>query len=71
MATCPNCGRTFDRATLSDVTVRVGETAWHNVSYDCPFCHSSLQVAIAPVSLKTEVVFEVLAEVKRERQKLE
>jgi hypothetical protein len=70
MAMCRNCGRVFGRATLSDITVRVGETAWHNVSYDCPFCHSSLQVAIAPISLKSEVVPEVLAEEEREREKL-
>jgi len=66
MAKCPKCEKMISQVRLSDVAVLGrGPINWHGISYDCPFCQTSLSVSIDPVALKTDVVSEVTRAVKK------
>jgi transcription elongation factor Elf1 len=63
--TCPKCDAIVTHATLAPTNVEGSNNVWNGVSYLCPICSTVLGVSIDPVSLKADVVSEVLAGVAK------
>lgn len=59
---CPKCQALISHADLDGITIgnKLGGPLWQGVSAICPSCKTVLGVAIDPISLKTDIVKEVL-----------
>lgn len=58
---CPKCDKVVSSVTIEDIDVKVRfQSAWHGISYCCPYCKAILGVGIDPVALKTDTVNAVL-----------
>jgi uncharacterized protein with PIN domain len=58
---CPKCDHVLSHVKLDYVEIKVtdGKT-FHGANYLCPYCRTVLSVAIDPIALKAEIVFEVV-----------
>jgi hypothetical protein len=66
MAECPKCGRTVRTVKGEPVPVDGGPGHhWNGLAYTCPSCSAILSVSIDPISLKSDMVAEILDEVRR------
>ena len=60
MNKCPKCDALFTRVNLQHVEVDATQKVWNGVSYNCPFCHSSLGVSIDPIAIKSDIIADLL-----------
>jgi hypothetical protein len=66
MAECPKCGRTVRTVKGEAVSIDGGPGhRWNGLSYNCPHCSAILSVSIDPMSVKSDIVAEILDEVRR------
>jgi hypothetical protein len=42
------------------VSVNATHGVWNGVSYDCPYCFSSLGVSIDPIAIKSDIIADLL-----------
>jgi hypothetical protein len=57
---CPKCEKSISRVTVDHINIAEGIHVWNGVSYLCPSCSSILGISIDPISIKTDIVEEVL-----------
>ena len=64
---CPSCKQvvSFVRTSALDVRGSAGNTTGQGIGYSCPFCNTLLSVGIDPITLKADVVAEVLDTVRK------
>jgi hypothetical protein len=62
---CPNCKTTISHVQLEGISVKAKGGNWNGVSYLCPSCNCVLSVGIDPVALKTDLVREILENLRR------
>lgn len=63
---CPKCDKTITNVMIEHVDVSERfQKRWHGASYQCPFCHTVLSVGLDPLSLKADIVSEVIAALKK------
>lgn len=62
---CPKCEQMFSQVNLSDVTVNGGVKSWNGISYNCPYCFSSLGVSIDPIAIKSDIVADLLKALRK------
>jgi hypothetical protein len=60
LSKCPKCEQVFSHVSLNAVNVNAIGAAWNGVSYDCPYCQTSLGVSIDPIAIKTDIVADLL-----------
>jgi hypothetical protein len=60
MSKCPKCEKLFTRVNAVGVDVDATGNSWKGISYNCPFCFTSLGVVIDQVALKTDLRNEIL-----------
>lgn len=67
MALCPYCETPVGHVNIQDVTVGgfMAQNQWHGITYACPHCQKVLSVAIDPIAIKTDIVEEILAGLRR------
>lgn len=63
---CPKCDKSVSGVKIEHVDIKEHfSPKWHGVSLVCEHCDCVLGVAIDPISLKADVVQEVLAALGR------
>lgn len=62
---CPKCEAVLTHVNLKEITVNATGRKWVGVSYQCPHCNVVLSVSIDPVALKTDLLNELLAALRR------
>lgn len=63
---CPKCGNIITSVKVEPMSVTFNLIPeWKGVSYVCSSCSSILGVEIDPISLKHDIVVELLAALKR------
>jgi hypothetical protein len=60
MSKCPKCEQLFSQVSLKSVNVNATGAVWNGVSYDCPYCQTSLGVSIDPIAIKADIVADLL-----------
>ncbi len=60
LSKCPKCEKAFTYANVKAIDAKDGRLSWKAVSYNCPFCQTSLSVGIDPIAIKTETVSEII-----------
>ncbi len=65
MGTCPKCDEPVASVWIEDCDIRSAGGTWRGIRYLCPSCRCVLSVSIDPVALKTEIVDEILAELRK------
>jgi hypothetical protein len=60
MSKCPKCEQLFSQVSLKSVSVNAIGATWNGVSYDCPYCQTSLGVSIDPIAIKADIVADLL-----------
>jgi hypothetical protein len=65
MALCPYCKAKITSVRAEDASVATVGMAWNGVSYSCPSCQSVLSVGIDQISLKADIVKEILKEIRK------
>ena len=57
MSKCPKCEKMFTTVNIKPVTASAPFTLqWKAISYDCPYCHTSLSVQIDPIAIKNSII---------------
>ena len=66
MAKCPGCERPFSNlsAEHTEISVPNGRT-WHGIVYMCPVCRTAVGAEIDPITLKADIVNEVVAALRK------
>ena len=65
---CPKCEKLVTNVKVEDVPVTVGfQPRWNGSSFICPFCNTILGVGLDPISLKADIVNEVVKRLKTGR----
>lgn len=64
MAICPKCESAVSEVSIEPIRVRGRGSSWHGVAYSCSSCGSVLSVAIDPVALKSDIVSEIVDELR-------
>ena len=62
---CPKCGKTVSAVNGEHVNVKTSGKTLHGLSYYCQSCNAVLSVTIDPVALKTDIVDEIVRELKK------
>jgi len=63
---CPHCRAVVAAVNLREVTVHAGlGNQWRGVAYTCFGCGAVLSVGIDPVALKTDMIEELFARLRR------
>jgi hypothetical protein len=57
---CPKCEKSFTQVSLTGVNVNATQRVWNGVSYNCPYCQTSLGVSIDPIAIKADIVADLL-----------
>lgn len=66
MGKCPKCDKSVNRANLTAIEAGVlFGPQFKAITYDCPWCHAVLSVAIDPVALKADIINGVVAKLKK------
>jgi hypothetical protein len=65
MAKCPKCEALITHVNLTNVSIKGKPTTWNGLAYCCPSCGSVLSVAIDPIALKSDIVSEVVDELRK------
>jgi hypothetical protein len=63
MAKCPACKTSFELVRIESVSVKSKKKkgdSWNGIAYCCPSCDVAISVTIDPISVKTDIVEEVL-----------
>ena len=64
-ALCPSCEAPVSRVKLHAVTVQAVGATWNGVSYSCPSCLHVLSVGIDPIAIKSDLVEEIVAALRK------
>lgn len=57
MTKCPHCGKLISRLNLVELPGYVGgRSTFRCVSYNCPFCFSSISVQIDPIAIRADIL---------------
>jgi len=67
IAKCPHCERGMSSIKVEAIQIKAGKSSWNGVAYCCPSCDCALSVMIDQISLKDDVVAEVLQGLGREQ----
>ena len=60
MANCPKCDKHFTQATIEPIKASVPfGIQWNCISFNCPFCKTSLGMQIDPIAIKTDLINEL------------
>jgi hypothetical protein len=66
---CPKCDKQIGYTLVQQVNIKSGPlgtgTETLGASFQCPFCRAVLSVGIDPISLKTDIVNEILRELRK------
>lgn len=64
---CSKCEKQLTHVHFEAVSIRqaFGVSGWKGVSYLCPNCKSILGVQIDPIAIRTEIVDQVVAELRK------
>lgn len=65
MGLCPHCQAPVLTVILTGIVVHAPANQFEGVSYSCTTCQSVLGVSIDPVTIKAEIVDEVVAALRR------
>jgi hypothetical protein len=57
---CPHCENIVGTVNIKDVNVVSGINQWRGIAYMCNHCRKILSVAIDPISLKSDIVDEIV-----------
>ena len=63
---CPYCEAAISTVQLNNLSVHAGRTEWVGVGYSCPICMKILSVGIDPIAIKTDIVDEILAALRKQ-----
>lgn len=53
---CPKCEKTMPYIAFDTPQIKKGASAYKGVTYQCPYCHTVLAVAIDPIAIKGDIV---------------
>jgi hypothetical protein len=63
---CPKCEKLFSSVNVKSVTINAsGGRKYKGVSFDCPYCQSSLSVEIDPLAAQTDLVSDIVKKLRR------
>jgi hypothetical protein len=65
MAKCPKCERTLSYVNAEKVSIKSGRASWKGIAYCCPSCHTAISVTIDQIALKSDIVGEVVRQLRR------
>lgn len=65
MANCPSCNKHLTHVDLSDMPVSAPAARWSGVVYACPWCRAAISVSIDPISIKNDIISQVLEKLRR------
>ena len=59
---CPKCNQIVSTISIENVIINAGfgRPSWEGIAYLCQYCNTVLSVQIDPVSLKTDLINELL-----------
>ena len=63
---CPGCGQVTNTVKAGHIIVDVAPTTkWNGITYTCPKCNVILGVQIDPISIRTDIVNEVVEQLRK------
>jgi hypothetical protein len=63
---CPSCGKSVTAATIHGIDVGAPfGTTWKGITYNCNSCNAVLGVQIDPIAIKTDIVKDLLAALRK------
>lgn len=63
---CPYCEELTSHFDIKSVDINLKfKRAYRGVSYECPRCKNVISVGMDPIALKTDIVKEVVAALKK------
>lgn len=66
MTKCLKCGAVLNQIHIEPLEMIDGAgQGWNGVTYNCPYCYHAISAGIDPVSLKNDIVTEILAALRR------
>jgi len=64
MGKCPHCENLIGSVIIDTVDGHADLTKWRTLLYKCPTCQKVLSCQIDPIAIRTDIVQQVVKEIK-------